>query len=147
MVKQALSALLCSLLLIASAVQAEGLSIEQKQLKIKSQQVQLTDSAQLELLGLEEERAAFQENFEWGTREELVERRSEFNAAMQQFRLRELRVTRDSYLATGHGDLAGEIQLRIDRLETPVQERAEAGLSQGEQDVQPIVQKNAVEVN
>lgn len=117
-----LGALAVGLLLTGQVLAEAGSSQAADPLKVQSLQVPLTDTAQAALREMYTERDAFVGNFDWGTREQLVEKQAMFQREVRKYDVRGHVIMRDMYKANGHDELAAFEQAEIDRLEKPAAE-------------------------
>lgn len=104
-------------LLTGSAFAETAKSAEPNPLKVQALQVPLTETAQDALRELNTERDTFVQNFDWGTRDQLVAKQIEFQRADERYTVRGHEILRDMYQALGHGELAAFEQAEIERME------------------------------
>jgi hypothetical protein len=112
-----LGALAIGLLLSGQALAETGATQAVDPLKVQALQVPLTDTAQAALRELYTERDAFVGSFDWGTREQLVEKQASFQREVRKYEVRGHVIMRDMYKANGHDELATFEQTRIEQLE------------------------------
>lgn len=133
--KRGLLGVLALGLLLAGAVGAD--TAVPDPLKLQALQVPLTETAQSALRELNTERDTFVQEFDWGTREQLVTRQIEFQRGVDRFLVRSHVILRDMYSGTGHSELAAFEQAEIDRIGKSIAHTPTMGVATQSPTVQP----------
>ena len=111
-----LGALALGVLLAGPVLAETAETVAPDPLKLQALAVPLTETAQSALRELNTERDTFVQNFDWGTREQLVAKQIEFQRGADRYLVRSHEIMRDMYRESGYPELAMFEQGEIERM-------------------------------